>query len=321
MEYAIEARGLRKRFGDTQALDGVDIAVRTGTVHGVLGPNGAGKTTAVRILATLLKADEGSAIVAGYDVAQEPARVRELIGLTGQYASVDELLTGRQNLELIGALLDLNRKTRKARADELLAWFDLSDAADRPAKTYSGGMRRRLDLAASLVGRPGVVFLDEPTTGLDPAKREDMWGVVRNLVADGSTVLLTTQYLEEADALADEITVIDHGSVIANDTPDGLKQIVGGQTLMVRPADPARLEEVEAIITGIAQAPVDRPNRSTVSVPVTGDGALAEAVYRLTDAGIAVTELSLMLPSLDEVFFSLTGRHTEAAPEPEEALA
>jgi oleandomycin transport system ATP-binding protein len=321
MEYAIEARGLRKRFGDTQALDGVDIAVRTGTVHGVLGPNGAGKTTAVRILATLLKADEGSAIVAGYDVAQEPARVRELIGLTGQYASVDELLTGRQNLELIGALLDLSRKDRKSRAGELLAWFDLSDAADRPAKTYSGGMRRRLDLAASLVGRPGVVFLDEPTTGLDPAKREDMWGVVRDLVADGSTVMLTTQYLEEADALADEITVIDNGRVIANDTPDGLKHIVGGQTLMVRPADVTRLDEVEAIISGIAQARVDRPNRGTVSVPVTGDAALAEAVYRLNDAGIAVTELSLMLPSLDQVFFSLTGRHTEATTEPEEVPA
>jgi oleandomycin transport system ATP-binding protein len=203
----------------------------------------------------------------------------------------------------------------------LLAWFDLSDAADRPAKTYSGGMRRRLDLAASLVGRPGVVFLDEPTTGLDPAKREDMWGVVRDLVADGSTVMLTTQYLEEADALADEITVIDNGRVIANDTPDGLKHIVGGQTLMVRPADVTRLDEVEAIISGIAQARVDRPNRGTVSVPVTGDAALGEAVYRLNDAGIAVTELSLMLPSLDQVFFSLTGRHTDAATEPEEVPA
>jgi oleandomycin transport system ATP-binding protein len=321
MEYAIEARGLRKRFGDTQALDGVDLAVRPGTVHGVLGPNGAGKTTAVRILATLLKADEGTAIVAGHDVAQEPARVREQIGLTGQYAAVDELLTGRQNLDLIGALLDLPKKQRKTRASELLAWFDLTDAADRPAKTYSGGMRRRLDLAASLVGRPGIVFLDEPTTGLDPAKREDMWGVVRNLVADGASVLLTTQYLEEADALADEITVIDHGRVIANDTPDGLKQIVGGQTLMVRPVDPARLDEVEQIITHIAQARADHPARGTVSVPVKGDAALAEAVYRLTDAGIAVTELSLMLPSLDQVFFSLTGRHTEAAPEPAEVLA
>jgi len=290
-------------------------------VHGVLGPNGAGKTTAVRILATLLKADEGTAIVAGYDVAAEPARVREQIGLTGQYAAVDELLTGRQNLDLIGALLDLSKKERKARANELLAWFDLSDAADRPAKTYSGGMRRRLDLAASLVGRPGIVFLDEPTTGLDPAKREDMWGVVRNLVADGASVLLTTQYLEEADALADEITVIDHGRVIAHDTPDGLKHIVGGQTLMVRPVDATRLDEVEQIITQIAQARADHPARGTVSVPVKGDAALAEAVYRLTDAGIAVTELSLMLPSLDQVFFSLTGHHTEAAPEPEEVLA
>ncbi len=243
MNFAIEARGLRKRFGDTQALDGVDFAVQEGTVHGVLGPNGAGKTTAVRILATLLDADEGTARVAGHDVFREPARVRELIGLTGQYASVDELLTGRQNLELIGTLLDLRRKASRARAQELLDWFDLADAADRPAKTYSGGMRRRLDLAASLVGRPSVVFLDEPTTGLDPAKREDMWGVVRGLVGDGSTILLTTQYLEEADALADEITVIDHGRVIANDTPDGLKRIVGGQTLTVRPVDPARLAE------------------------------------------------------------------------------
>src|SRR3954469_23858035 len=213
MNFAIEARGLRKRFGDTKALDGVDIAVQEGTVHGVLGPNGAGKTTAVRILATLLDADEGSAHVAGYDVARDPAKVRELIGLTGQYASVDELLTGRQNLELIGTLLDLRRKDARQRASELLAWFALAGAADRPAKTYSGGMRRRLDLAASLVGRPRIVFLDEPTTGLDPAKREDMWGVVRNLVHDGSTILLTTQYLEEADALADEISVIDHGKV------------------------------------------------------------------------------------------------------------
>ncbi|WP_028062360.1 daunorubicin resistance protein DrrA family ABC transporter ATP-binding protein [Solirubrobacter soli] len=311
MDYAIEARSLRKRFGDTQALDGVDLAVRTGTVHGVLGPNGAGKTTAVRILATLLKADEGSAIVAGHDVAQEPARVRENIGLTGQYAAVDELLTGRQNLELIGALLDLKKKESKARAQELLAWFDLSDAADRPARTYSGGMRRRLDLAASLVGRPGIVFLDEPTTGLDPAKREDMWGVVRNLVADGSTVLLTTQYLEEADALADEITVIDHGRVIANDTPDGLKRIVGGQTLSVRPVDPARLEEVELIVAELSGARPDHPARGTVSVPVAGDAVLAEAVYRLTDAGIAVTELSLHLPSLDEVFFALTRKPQE----------
>jgi len=319
MDYAIEARGLRKRFGDTQALDGVDLAARTGSVLGVLGPNGAGKTTAVRILATLLEADSGTAFVAGHDVAAEPGRVREAIGLTGQYASVDELLTGRQNLVLIGRLLDLGGRAARQRAQELLEWFDLLDAADRPAKTYSGGMRRRLDLAASLVGRPAVVFLDEPTTGLDPTKREDMWGVVRRLVRDGSTVLLTTQYLDEADALADEITVIDHGRVIAHDTPDGLKRVVGGQTLTVRPADPSRLAETAAIVGELARAPVDSATRGTVSVPVAGDELLAEAVSRISEAGIAVTELSLRLPSLDEVFFTLTGRPT--ANEPEEVLA
>src|ERR1700754_2423761 len=270
MEFAIEARGLRKRFGDTQALDGVDLAARPGSVHAVLGPNGAGKTTAVRILATLLDADAGTATVAGHDVFRDPARVRESIGLTGQYASVDELLTGRQNLVLIGKLLDLGRRAAKERAVELLDWFGLAEAADRPARTYSGGMRRRLDLAASLVGRPSIVFLDEPTTGLDPAKREDMWGVVRNLVHDGSTILLTTQYLEEADALADEITVIDHGRVIAHDTPTGLKQIVGGQTLTVRPSDPADLEEAANIVSEIAHALPTFPARGTVAVPVKG---------------------------------------------------
>ena len=312
MDYSIEARSLRKRFGDTQALDGVDLAVRTGTVHGVLGPNGAGKTTAVRILATLLPADEGTAIVAGHDVKTEAARVREQIGLTGQYASVDELLTGRQNLELIGALLDLKRKDAKRRATELLEWFDLQDAADRPARTYSGGMRRRLDLAASLVGRPSIVFLDEPTTGLDPAKREDMWGVVRNLVHDGSTILLTTQYLEEADALADEISVIDHGKVIAHDTPTGLKRIVGGQTLTVRPADLDDLDETTNLLAEIGTALPVFPARGTVAVPVAGDEALTVAVDRLNAAGITVTELSLHLPSLDEVFFSLTSKPKEA---------
>jgi oleandomycin transport system ATP-binding protein len=312
MDYAIEARGLRKAFGDTQALDGVDLAARPGSVLGVLGPNGAGKTTAVRILATLLKADEGTAIVAGHDVAAHPARVREQIGLTGQYASVDELLTGRQNLELIGTLLDLKRRDARHRAGELLEWFDLRDAADRPARTYSGGMRRRLDLAAGLVGRPSIVFLDEPTTGLDPAKREDMWGVVRNLVHDGSTILLTTQYLEEADALADEISVIDHGRVIAHDTPTGLKRIVGGQTLTVRPAEADHLEQTTSLIAEIGTGLPVFPARGTVAVPVAGDEALTLAVERLNAAGIAVTELSLHLPSLDEVFFSLTSKPKEA---------
>jgi len=310
MTYAIEAHGLTKRFGTTQALAGIDLQVPEGRVLGVLGPNGAGKTTAVRILATLLRADSGTARVAGHDVVREAERVRQVVGLTGQYASVDEDLTGTENLVLIGQLLDLRTLEARRRAAELLEWFDLTDAANRPAKTYSGGMRRRLDLAASLVGRPSVVFLDEPTTGLDPAKREDMWDVVRNLVTDGATVLLTTQYLEEADALADEITVIDHGRVIAHDTPDGLKRVVGGQTLTVRPVDAARVGEVAAIVAPVAGATPEQSSRGVVSVPVVGDAALRAVVGRLADAGIAVTELSLHLPSLDEVFFTLTGART-----------
>jgi oleandomycin transport system ATP-binding protein len=310
MTNAIEAIGLTKRFGQTQALAGVDLAVPQGSILGVLGPNGAGKTTAVRILATLLRADSGSARVGGFDVVKDAQKVRETIGLTGQYASVDEDLTGRQNLVLIGQLLDLRQSDARRRASELLEWFDLADAADRPAKTYSGGMRRRLDLAASLVGRPSVIFLDEPTTGLDPAKREDMWDVVRSLVDDGSTVLLTTQYLDEADALADEISVIDHGRVIAHDTPDGLKRVVGGQTLTVRPVDAARLAEVSTILGEIAGTEPDSPGRGVVSAAVEGDEALAATVAKLSQAGIAVTELSLHLPSLDEVFFTLTGTRT-----------
>jgi len=311
MSYAIEASGLTKRFGSTQALAGVDLAAEAGTVLGVLGPNGAGKTTAVRILATLLRADSGSATVAGFDVAAQPHKVRQQIGLTGQYASVDEDLTGTQNLRMIGELLNLSGRDAKARAAELLAWFDLAEAANRPAKTYSGGMRRRLDLAASLVGRPAVIFLDEPTTGLDPAKREDMWEVVRRLISDGSTVLLTTQYLEEADALADEISVIDRGRVIAHDTPDGLKRVVGGLRLAVRPVEEAALAEVGRILATISGGRPEVSGRGKLTVPVESDLALTDAVARLGNAGIAVTELSLHLPSLDEVFFTLTGRRAE----------
>jgi oleandomycin transport system ATP-binding protein len=305
---AFEAVGLRKRFGSTQALDGVDLSAREGSVLAVLGPNGAGKTTAVRILATLLQADSGRAIVGGYDVARDPHKVRETIGLTGQYASVDEDLTGTQNLVLIGRLLNLRAREAKTRAAELLEWFDLADAAGRVAKNYSGGMRRRLDLAAGLVGRPSVIFLDEPTTGLDPAKREDMWDVVRSLVNRGSTVLLTTQYLDEADALADEISVIDHGRVIAHDTPDGLKRIVGGQRIEVRPSDPARLDDVRRILTEIAGTAPEFSGRNELSVAVPGEEAFAPTVARLAAEGIAVHELSLHLPSLDEVFLTLTGR-------------
>ena len=308
MEYAIEAEGLVKRFGSTLALAGVDLAVRRGSVLGVLGPNGAGKTTAVRILATLLGADAGTARVAGHDVVSEAAAVRRAIGLTGQYASVDETLTGRQNLVMIGQLLDLGGRAARGRAAELLSWFGLSDAGDRPVRTYSGGMRRRLDLAASLVGRPAVVFLDEPTTGLDPSKREDMWEIVRALVNDGATVLLTTQYLDEADSLADDIVVVDHGRVIAHDTPDGLKRVVGTQTLTVRPANREQLAGTAAILESVAGVtPGQDPNRG-VSVAVSGDDAMTKAVARLAAAGIAVTELSLSLPSLDEVFFTVTGR-------------
>ncbi len=309
-DLAIEATGLTKSFAETKALAGVDLAARRGSVLAVLGPNGAGKTTAVRILATLLRADAGTARVNGFDVRRQPEKVRMSIGLTGQFASVDEDLTGTQNLVMIGQLLDLPKRAARQRAAELLEWFDLTEAAGKVAKTYSGGMRRRLDLAASLVGRPQVVFLDEPTTGLDPAKREDMWDVVRSLVSDGSTVLLTTQYLEEADALADEITVIDHGRVIAHDTPHGLKRVVGGQRLTVRPADPARHDDLLTVLASVAGEGAHVPEtdgRGTVTIGVDGDEVLPDVVARLRAAGIAVEEFSLHLPSLDEVFFTLTG--------------
>jgi oleandomycin transport system ATP-binding protein len=312
-DLAIEASGLTKRFGATVALDGVDLSARRGTVLGVLGPNGAGKTTAVRILATLLRPDAGIARVAGHDVLRDPSAVRRRIGLTGQYASVDEALTGRQNLVMIGRLLDLKGRDAKARAAELLAWFGLEEAADRPVRTYSGGMRRRLDLAASLVGRPAVVFLDEPTTGLDPSKRDDMWDVVRGLVRDGSTVLLTTQYLEEADELADDIVVLDHGKVIAHGTPEVLKRIAGDQTITVRPADPADLPIVARIVEEATGTHATVTPRGTVDAPTRGDAGLAAVVAGLDAAGIGVTELSLRLPSLDEVFSALT-RRTERRP-------
>ncbi|WP_033340458.1 daunorubicin resistance protein DrrA family ABC transporter ATP-binding protein [Catenuloplanes japonicus] len=309
MTAAFQAEGLVKRYGKTVALDGVDLIGRPGTVLGVLGPNGAGKTTAVRILATLLRPDGGRATVGGFDVVKDPVKVRRLIGLTGQYASVDEDLTGLQNLELIAALLDYRGAEGRRRAVELLDQFDLTDAGGRPVKTYSGGMRRRLDLAASLVGRPDVIYLDEPTTGLDPAKRDDVWNMVRNLVTEGVSVLLTTQYLEEADALADEISVINHGRVIAHGTPAQLKHIVGGQTVVVRPLDPEHLPAVADILQGIAGVAAESPSRGVLTVPVDGDAALGHVVRQLESASIPVLELALRLPSLDEVFFSLTGRH------------
>ncbi|HWM33435.1 MAG TPA: ATP-binding cassette domain-containing protein [Pseudolysinimonas sp.] len=313
MTNAIEAHGLTKRFGKTRALAGIDLEVGEGRVLGVLGPNGAGKTTAVRILATLLLPDAGTARVGGFDVVKEPSAVRRVIGLTGQYASIDEDLTGVENLVMIGQLLDLSRAQARVRADELLAEFELTDAGRRLAKTYSGGMRRRLDLAASLVGRPAVVYLDEPTTGLDPSKRDDVWEMVRQLTRQGTTVLLTTQYLEEADALAEEITVIDHGLVIAHDTPHGLKRQLGGQTLEVRPVHVADLDAVTALLAEVGTRAPERPAADLVSVPVADDTALVTTVAKLAEAGIAVTELSLHLPSLDEVFYALTGHETGEA--------
>ena len=314
MTAAIEAVGLTKHFGKTQALAGIDLRVDEGRVLGVLGPNGAGKTTAVRILATLLRPDSGTAIVAGHNVVTQAKEVRQSIGLTGQYASVDEDLTGIQNLVMIGQLLDLSTAQAKARANELLAEFDLTDAGKRLTKTYSGGMRRRLDLAASLIGRPSVVFLDEPTTGLDPAKRDDVWDMVRVLVRQGTTVLLTTQYLEEADALANEITVIDHGRVIAHDTPQGLKRQVGGQTLEVRPTSPRDLPRVRELLVSVGSREPEQPAPDLISVAVADDSALTTVVGALAAERISVSELSLRLPSLDEVFYSLTGQTTGVDP-------
>ncbi|NUR52466.1 MAG: ATP-binding cassette domain-containing protein [Hamadaea sp.] len=310
MTNAIVAEGLVKHYGETKALDGVDLAVRTGSVLGVLGPNGAGKTTLVRILATLLRPDAGRAVVGGFDVVRQAHSVRGQIGLTGQYASVDESLTGVENLLMIGRLLGLSRKDAKARARELLANFSLSDAADRAAKTYSGGMRRRLDLAASLVGRPRLLYLDEPTTGLDPRARLEMWDIVRNLVADGVTVLLTTQYLEEADQLADEIVVVDHGKVIASGTPAELKSRTGAQTLAVRPVDPAELEIVAKVVADVVRTTPEIAD-SVVTAQVTDPAALPAVVRRLDDAEVAVAELTLRTSTLDEVFLSLTGHRTE----------
>jgi oleandomycin transport system ATP-binding protein len=314
MDYAIWAEGLVKRFGETTALAGVDLAVRTGTVLGLLGPNGAGKTTAVRILATLLQPDAGRATVGGYDVVGDAHRVRQLIGLTGQYASVDEGLTGAENLLLIGRLLGVPRRQARQRARDLLARFELVDAADRAAKTYSGGMRRRLDLAASLVGRPRMLYLDEPTSGLDPRSRMELWDLVRGLVADGVTVLLTTQYLEEADELADEIAVIDHGRVIATGTPEELKAKTGAQSLAVRPADEADLPTVVAVVSELAEAAAEVDGH-LVTVPVVDPALLPAAVRRLDDAGIVISELALRSSSLNEVFLSLTGRPAEEGDE------
>ncbi len=312
---AIEVSGLSKRFGDVVAVDGVDLQVAPGTVFGLLGPNGAGKTTIVRILTTIIRPDAGSARVLGLDVVAESPRVRANIGLAGQYAAVDEQLTGRENLRLVGQLCHQPRADVARRADELLERFGLAHAADRTLKTYSGGMRRRLDLAASLVHRPPVLFLDEPTTGLDPQSRNDLWAVIRELVAEGTTVLLTTQYLEEADQLAQRIAVIDRGTVIAEGTAGELKAQLGATVLEVAFADVAAARAARDTVAAIA--PGAEVDGAIVRAPV-GDGARAALdVLRAVDAaGLAVAGFTVREPSLDDVFLTLTGHRAEAGPDP-----
>ena len=308
---AVHAEGLVKTFGDVKALDGLDLVVPKGQVVGLLGPNGSGKTTTVRILATLLKPTAGHAFVNGYDVTKQSDEVRHSIGLTGQYAAVDEFLTGRENLKMFGDLYHLTPKYVKERSEELLTWFDLVDAADRPAKTYSGGMRRRLDLASSLIAKPSILFLDEPTTGLDPRSRLGLWGVIESLVAEGTTVLLTTQYLEEADKLANDIVVIDHGKVIAHGTAEKLKDQIGGDRLEVTLVDPHQIPDAQNALAPIFGTD-SLVNESTISGPVSGGSkVLVDAVRSLDSAGIEIADLALRRPTLDDVFLSLTGHGAE----------
>jgi oleandomycin transport system ATP-binding protein len=305
-EHGLETRGLTKSFGRTTALAGVDLAVCRGRVLALLGPNGAGKTTLIRILATLLRPDGGTARVAGFDVVRQAGEVRRRIALSGQHTSVDEELGGRANLIMVGRLLDLPRRDARHRAAELLSRFGLTEDADRRVSTYSGGMRRRLDLAASLVGRPEVVFLDEPSAGLDPGRREELWQMIRGLGADGVTVLLTTQYLEEADVLADAISIIDHGRVVAAGRPADLKRQVGGRTVSVRVGDPADADRAAAVLVAVTDRVPQRSTRQELAVPVGADDEFFQIAARLRDQAIEVSELSLRLPSLDEAFLALT---------------
>ncbi|MEV6753581.1 ATP-binding cassette domain-containing protein [Streptomyces sp. NPDC051214] len=316
MPGAIYAEGLVKTFGDVRALDGVDLDVPEGTVLGLLGPNGAGKTTAVRCLTTLLTPDRGRAVVAGIDVLKHPNEVRRSIGLSGQFAAVDEYLTGRENLQMVGQLYQMRAKEAKVRAGELLDRFNLADAADRPSKTYSGGMRRRLDLAAALVVSPPVMFMDEPTTGLDPRNRQQLWEVIQELVSGGTTLLLTTQYLEEADHLAHDICVIDHGRVIARGTSDHLKAQTGGERVEVVVHEREDITSATEVLRGLGKGEVAVEDHTRkLTVPVSGGAKLLAEVIRELDArGIEIDDIGLRRPTLDDVFISLTGHAAETAP-------
>ncbi|MGN6409048.1 MAG: ATP-binding cassette domain-containing protein [Curtobacterium sp.] len=305
---AVEASGLVKTFGTNRAVDGVDLRVEAGTVYGVLGPNGAGKTTTISMLATLLKADAGEARIFGRDVRREAQAVRSLIGVTGQYASVDETLSATENLVIFSRLLGLGRAESKRKASELLERFGLTEAASRPLKNFSGGMRRRLDLAASLIAQPPLLFLDEPTTGLDPRTRAQMWDTIRELVATGSTVLLTTQYLDEADQLADRIAVIDHGRVVAEGTGDELKASIGSSSLQLRLADALRLDAARAIVRNtLGVDAVASPEGSRLTAPMSDPDRVTDLLVSFRDAGISLAEMSVQKPTLDEVFLTITG--------------
>ncbi|WP_328325997.1 ATP-binding cassette domain-containing protein [Kribbella sp. NBC_00382] len=319
-KLAIETRGLKKSFGKTHAVAGVDLAVSAGGVYGVLGPNGAGKTTTIRMLATLLHPDAGEAQVLGYDVVRDARAVRSRVGLTGQFASVDEDLTGVENLLLLARLLGYSRRRGRERATDLLDAFGLAEAADRQVKKYSGGMRRRIDIAASLVVTPELIFLDEPTTGLDPRSRNQVWEIVRGMVAEGTTVLLTTQYLDEADQLADRIAVIDHGKVVAEGSSGELKASVGAGSLHVRLGAPEQRAEAERVLAGVLEVPVEpSADPAALSARISDPERVAHSLAELSRSGIDVTEFALGQPSLDEVFLALTGHAAEETPEEDAA--